>query len=72
MSKDNGTGTSSQWGGYDDGTVEHLIGSPPTLWLANIIRGMKDAAWKCCHIAAMSTTTTMLTTTVRMMMGGSK
>jgi hypothetical protein len=41
---------------------------PPRPSLADIVRGRRDAARKCCRLAAMSTTTT----TVRMTAGGSE
>jgi hypothetical protein len=71
MPKDDGTGTLLRLDGDSDGITEHLGGSPPRLWLANIICGRKDVAWKRCHLAAMLTTTTT-SMTVRMTMGGSK
>ncbi len=69
MPKNNGTGTSSQSGGNGDGTAERLIGSPPGPSLADIIGGRRDAAQKCCHLAAMLMPPT---TTVQMKTGGSK
>jgi hypothetical protein len=65
--KDDGTGTLLQSGGNGDGTAEFLVGSPPCLLLADIIRLRREAAQKCCRLAAMS-----ITTTVQMTTGGSK
>jgi hypothetical protein len=70
MLKDDGTGTLSRSGGNGDGTAKHLVGSLPSSWLADIIRGRRDAVWKCCRLVAMSSTT--MTTTVRMTTGGFK
>jgi hypothetical protein len=67
--KDDGTGSLSQSGGNGDGDAERLVGSPPPmLLLADIFRGRREAAWKRCCLAAMSTMTMM----VQMMTGGSK
>ncbi len=69
MPKDDGNGTSSRSGGNGDGTAERLVGSLPCPSLANIIRGRRDAAQKCCFLAAMST---LMRTTVQMKTGGSE
>ena len=58
MPKDDGTGTSLRSGGNGDGMAERLVGSPSGPLLADIIRGRRDAAWKHCHLAAMSMPTT--------------
>jgi hypothetical protein len=69
MPKDDGTRISSRSGGDGNSTAERLVGPPPGPLLANIIRGRRDAAQKCCHLAAMLMPPT---TTVRMKMGGSE
>ncbi len=69
MPKDEGSGTLLQSGRDGDGTAECLVAPPPGPLLADIIRGRRDAAWKCCHLSAMSLSMMM---TVKKMTGSSK